>query len=232
LDADSAVLILLPGLTGGSDDTYVRYAVQYAHSIGIRAVVFNSRGCGDTFLTTPQFYSGLFIEDVKHVIAHVRDRYPRSQLFATGWCVGATARAALLRRSACALRKQMAAVDSPVNPSPTPRSLGANILVNYLGLVGEDTPLAAASALCNPFDLTLGDANMRKGFNQVYDRNLASAMSCIMRRNRKVWNVAREFDLDTACNARSIREWDEAITRVSFGAASGVGWQGPAPCIE
>ena len=99
-------------------------------------------------------------------------------------------------------------------------SLGANILVNYLGLVGANTPIAAASALCNPFDLTMGDANMHKGFNMVYNKNLAASMSRIMRRNKKVWNGAREFDADTACNANTIREWDEAITRVSFGKVS------------
>ncbi len=32
-------------------------------------------------------------------------------------------------------------------------SLGANILTRYLGEDGDRTPLAAAAALCNPFDL-------------------------------------------------------------------------------
>lgn len=32
-------------------------------------------------------------------------------------------------------------------------SLGANILVRYLGEEGGATPIAAAAAMCNPFDL-------------------------------------------------------------------------------
>ena len=84
LSADAPVHVLLPGLTGGSDDTYVRFAAEYAESHGMRSVVFNSRGCGDTMLTTPQFYSALFIGDLEQVVAHVRQLYPRSQLFATG----------------------------------------------------------------------------------------------------------------------------------------------------
>lgn len=42
-----------------------------------------------------------------------------------------------------------------------------------------------------------------------------------MRRNLKVWNgVGDEFDVATACNAPSVRAWDHAITRVSFGTPS------------
>lgn len=77
------------------------------------------------------------IEDTKQVVEHVRKLYPSSNLFATGW------------------------------------SLGANILVNYLGIMGSAAPLSAAAALCNPFDLTISDKNLRKGFNKVRPRTAA-----------------------------------------------------------
>jgi hypothetical protein len=60
------------------------------------------------------------------VIAHVRDCYPSSTLFAAGW------------------------------------SLGANILVNYLGEQGADTPLEAAVSMCNPFDLTISNRHINE----------------------------------------------------------------------
>ena len=40
---DAPVLILLPGLTGGSKDTYIRHMVGLARRHGRRALVFNSR---------------------------------------------------------------------------------------------------------------------------------------------------------------------------------------------
>jgi predicted alpha/beta-fold hydrolase len=43
-----------PGLTGGSDDTYVRHMLMRARSKGWRVVVFNSRGCADSPVTTPK----------------------------------------------------------------------------------------------------------------------------------------------------------------------------------
>lgn len=45
---------LQPGLTGGSDDTYVRHMLIRARSRGWRVVVFNSRGCGNSPVITPQ----------------------------------------------------------------------------------------------------------------------------------------------------------------------------------
>lgn len=40
---DAPVLILLPGLTGGSQDSYVKHMVLAARDVGFRPVVFNSR---------------------------------------------------------------------------------------------------------------------------------------------------------------------------------------------
>lgn len=45
---------LQPGLTGGSGDTYVRHMLVRASTNGWRVVVFNSRGCGDSPVTTPK----------------------------------------------------------------------------------------------------------------------------------------------------------------------------------
>lgn len=46
--------MLQPGLTGGSEDSYVRHMLIRARDCGWRVVVFNSRGCGASPVTTPQ----------------------------------------------------------------------------------------------------------------------------------------------------------------------------------
>ena len=68
LPPDAPVVILLPGLTGGSEDSYVQHAVRHARDAGIRAVVFNSRGTSDSPVTTAQFYSASFTEDMRWVV--------------------------------------------------------------------------------------------------------------------------------------------------------------------
>lgn len=77
-----------PGLTGGSQDSYVRHMLLRARSKKWRCVVFNSRGCGDSPVTTPQFYSASFLGDISEVVAHVGARFPRANLYAAGWSLG------------------------------------------------------------------------------------------------------------------------------------------------
>lgn len=45
-----------PGLTGGSEDSYVRHMLIKARNKGWRVVVFNSRGCGNSPVTTPKVH--------------------------------------------------------------------------------------------------------------------------------------------------------------------------------
>ncbi|XP_042486405.1 embryogenesis-associated protein EMB8 isoform X2 [Macadamia integrifolia] len=185
LPAESPVLILLPGLTGGSGDTYVRHMLVRARSNRWRVVVFNSRGCGDSPVTTPQFYSASFIGDLDLVIKHVGDRYPMANLYAVGW------------------------------------SLGANILVRYLGQESNSCPLSGAVSLCNPFNLVIADEDFRKGFNIIYDKALAKALRKIFKKHALLFeDIGGEYNIPLVANAKSIREFDEGLTRVSFGFKS------------
>ncbi|PIN14655.1 Alpha/beta hydrolase [Handroanthus impetiginosus] len=185
LPSDSPILILLPGLTGGSEDTYVRHMLLRARSKGWRAVVFNSRGCGHSPVTTAQFYSASFLGDISEVVEHVGSRYPGANLYAVGW------------------------------------SLGANILVRYVGQESFSCPLAGAVSLCNPFNLIIADEDFRKGFNIVYDKALANALCKIFKRHALLFeDIGGEFNIPLAANAKSVREFDEGLTRVSFGFKS------------
>ncbi|KAJ4956033.1 hypothetical protein NE237_012816 [Protea cynaroides] len=185
LPAESPVLILLPGLTGGSGDTYVRHMLVRARSNRWRVVVFNSRGCGDSPVTTPQFYSASFIEDLRKVINHVAGRYPRANLYSVGW------------------------------------SLGANILVRYMGQESNRCPLSGAVSLCNPFNLVIADEDFRKGFNIVYDKALARGLCKIFKKHALLFeDIGGEYNIPLAANAKSVREFDEGLTRVSFGFKS------------
>lgn len=186
LPSDAPVLILLPGLTGGSEDSYVQHAVVHAREAGIRAVVFNGRGTSDTPVTSAQFYSASYTGDMRAVVSHVASQFPFSTLYAAGW------------------------------------SLGANILTCYLGEEGEEVPLTAAVAMCNPFNLPLARRNFRKGINKIYDWNLASNLNKIYTQHKDLFERAaaegtKPYNIELAKNAKTIREFDEAITIVSFG---------------
>ncbi|XP_078440348.1 esterase/lipase/thioesterase family protein [Wolffia australiana] len=185
LPADAPVLILLPGLTGGSEDSYVRHMLVRARSKGWRVVVFNSRGCGDSPVTTAQFYSASFTRDLSEVTNHVSLCYPKSKIYAVGW------------------------------------SLGANILVRYLGEKSKDCCISGAVSLCNPFNLVIADEDFRKGFNNIYDKALAGGLRRIFRRHSLLFGeMGGEYNIPLVANAKSVRDFDEALTRVSFGFKS------------
>lgn len=181
----SPVLILLPGLTGGSEDTYVRHMLIRARKLGWRVVVFNSRGCANSPVTTPQFYSASFTGDLREVVSHVSGRYPKANLYAAGW------------------------------------SLGANILTRYLGEESSNCSLAGAVSLCNPFNLPIADEDFRKGFNNIYDRALANGLRKIFKRHASLFeDISGEYNIPMVANAKTVKEFDEGLTRVSFGFKS------------
>ncbi|KAL5056585.1 hypothetical protein RYX36_037267 [Vicia faba] len=182
LPRDAPLVILLPGLTGGSEDSYVRHMLVRAATKAWRVVVFNSRGCGDSPVTTPQFYSASFLGDMRQVVSHVSARYPDANLYAVGW------------------------------------SLGANILVRYLGHQSHNSPLSGAVSLCNPFNLVLSDQDFRKGFNKIYDKALSKALRNIFHKHALLFqDIGGQYNIPLVANAKSVREFDDGLTRVSFG---------------
>lgn len=181
----SPVLILLPGLTGGSGDTYVRHLLIRAWKRGWNVVVFNSRGCAASPVTSPQFYSASFTEDLRQVVKHVGGLFPSSRLYAAGW------------------------------------SLGGNILVRYIGQEGDKCLLTGAISLCNPFNLVIADEDFHKGFNNVYDFSLARALRRIFKKHVSLFEcIGGEYNIPKAATARTVRDFDDGLTRVSFGYKS------------
>ncbi|PIA34856.1 hypothetical protein AQUCO_03700257v1 [Aquilegia coerulea] len=185
LPADSPLLILLPGLTGGSNDTYVQHFLGRARKNKWRVVVFNGRGCANSPVTTPQFYSASFTEDLREVVNHVKTRYPSSNLYAVGW------------------------------------SLGANILVRYMGEESQRCSLSGAVSLCNPFNLVLADEDFHKGFNNIYDQSLARGLRKIFKKHALLFEgIGGDYNIQLAANAKTVRDFDEGLTSVSFGFKS------------
>ncbi|XP_020249330.1 embryogenesis-associated protein EMB8-like [Asparagus officinalis] len=100
-------------------------------------------------------------------------------------------------------------------------SLGANILVRFLGQESRKHALSGAVSLCNPFNLVIADEDFRKGFNNVYDKALARSLRRIFKKHALLFEgLDGEYNIPMAANARTVREFDEGLTRVSFAFTS------------
>ncbi|XP_077286849.1 abhydrolase domain containing Hydr1 [Arctopsyche grandis] len=85
---NSPIVIILPGLTGGSQAEYIKCLVNGGVSIGIRCVIFNNRGLGGMELKTPRLYCAANYEDLAEVVKHVQDNHPNVPVGATGISMG------------------------------------------------------------------------------------------------------------------------------------------------
>ncbi|XP_010543274.1 PREDICTED: embryogenesis-associated protein EMB8-like [Tarenaya hassleriana] len=90
-------------------------------------------------------------------------------------------------------------------------SIGANILVKYLGEEGERTPIAGAVAICSPWDLLIGDRFIcRKLIQKLYDRALAIGLQGYAQLHEPQYS--RLANWDGIKKSRSIRDFDYHAT--------------------
>lgn len=100
-------------------------------------------------------------------------------------------------------------------------SLGANILTNFLGEEGENAKLDGAAAMCNPFDLNRCDAALESGFfGKIYSRAMASNMRKLFAPHENLFAGLPKYKPELVKRAKTVRDFDEAITRVTFGFPS------------
>ncbi|OLL25560.1 putative esterase [Neolecta irregularis DAH-3] len=77
-DDDQYMVVLLHGLAGGSNESYVRAALD---GISFPAVVMNARGCGLSEVTSPHLFSAMWTEDLDNAMTYLKKIYPRRRFF-------------------------------------------------------------------------------------------------------------------------------------------------------
>uniref|UniRef100_M4BTS1 AB hydrolase-1 domain-containing protein n=1 Tax=Hyaloperonospora arabidopsidis (strain Emoy2) TaxID=559515 RepID=M4BTS1_HYAAE len=68
-------VILLPGLTGGSPENYIRITIARLLGLGWQCVVLNARGCADTPVTTAQLFCSAYTDDLRFVLQQLSEQY-------------------------------------------------------------------------------------------------------------------------------------------------------------
>ncbi|XP_073705115.1 phospholipase ABHD3 [Garra rufa] len=97
-------VLLLPGLTGTSRESYILHMVQQSRDLGFRCVVFNNRGVSGEKLLTPRTYCAANTEDLEVVIEHVQRTIDKAPLMAAGVSMGGMMLANYLGRKGSEVR--------------------------------------------------------------------------------------------------------------------------------
>jgi len=109
-------------------------------------------------------------------------------------------------------------------------SLGANILLKYLGEEGSNSPLSAAVAVSVPFDLSAGADFIGKGFSQVYEKYFLYQLKLKLR--RKAERRSYDLDLSNLNEMNTIRAFDDAYTAPLHGFQSAEEYYQQSSCDE
>ncbi|XVE60813.1 hypothetical protein DITRI_Ditri05aG0157100 [Diplodiscus trichospermus] len=90
-------------------------------------------------------------------------------------------------------------------------SIGANILVKYLGEDREKVPIAGAVAICSPWDLLIGDRFIcRRVIQKLYDRALTIGLRGYAKLHEP--HYSRLANWEGIKKSRSIRDFDNFAT--------------------
>ena len=101
---NQALIILVHGLTGSSQSSYIKGLQKALHKQGLRSVVLNFRGCSGTSNNRARSYHSGETEDLHFLYQTLRQREPDTPIGAVGFSLGGNVLLKWLGEQSCQLK--------------------------------------------------------------------------------------------------------------------------------
>ncbi|KAG8992572.1 hypothetical protein FRB94_011491 [Tulasnella sp. JGI-2019a] len=187
------VVIVVHGALGGSHSPYVQATLEpltrpkAQGGSGLRAVVFNFRGCNKSRLTSPQLYHPRMTDDLRSIILYLRSILPSAPLYGLGFSMGASLLSCYLAETG--------------ESSAISAAFCVSNVFDYTGCTAElDSGAFISRCILNPV-IGLGHRKIVSANKEVF---LADADSCL------------SLSLQRRKRALSRVLWNPSITMSSF----------------
>lgn len=109
-------------------------------------------------------------------------------------------------------------------------SLGANILLKWLGETAQQNILCAAIAVSTPFELQKSVVQISKGFSRVYGQHLLNTLRKKMQ--NKFQLISANISLPDFRQLRSIYDFDDQVTAPLHGFANATDYYTQSSCRQ
>ncbi|RKP09574.1 Alpha/Beta hydrolase protein, partial [Thamnocephalis sphaerospora] len=98
-------------------------------------------------------------------------------------------------------------------------SIGANILVKYLGEEGEHCPLSFAMSVSNPFDLHIAALALERSWirRNIHSPAMINSLKTIYLKHYDQLDQVPDLDSERILSAKSVREFDTHLTTIMGG---------------
>jgi len=189
------VVLVIHGLEGSSDSSYIKGMVKESNANGFDAVAMNFRGCsGDQNNTFGSYHSGS-TEDVAQVVKHLNNVDKYEDIFLVSY------------------------------------SLGANVMLKYMGEEGDQSLVKASVAVSVPSNLEDCAVKLEKWYNKAYLITFLRSLRKKVKAKCKA-HSEHKINLEAVLKATNFTDFDNEFTAPAHGFESAEDYWTKSSCAQ
>ncbi len=196
LDLSKVLVLLVHGLEGSAESTYVKGVCEKSLSLGMSVCRLNLRNCGDSLHLAQGLYNAGMSADAIAVAKHLKAQFGFSQIFLCGFSLGGN----IVLKAAGELGREQ------------PSALGKDEVKNESK---EGSVIDGVCAVCPPIDLHQCIGAIERRGNRLYEHGFLGSLKEKIRAKNRLF--PGRFDVERLAAISSLRAFDDTYTAFDAG---------------